>query len=131
MIGPVSKARALIGTPFRLQGRNPKIALDCVGLVIEAFELPEELFPCSYGWRSHSLAQIDTILHSHFRRVSRPSKRLGDVLVLKCGKDRYHFGIVADTGLIHADAVLGRVVCRPWPLELAIARVCRRRQRSI
>lgn len=131
MIEVVSKAQSLIGTPFRLQGRSPEIALDCVGLIIEAFGLPAEAFPYSYGWRGHSLVQIDGLLHRHFRRVSRPSKRAGDVLVLKCAKSRYHFGIVADSGLIHADAVSGQVVCRPWPLELPIVRVCRRRKRRI
>lgn len=33
----VTRARSLIGVPFRLHGRNPRFGLDCVGLAAEVF----------------------------------------------------------------------------------------------
>lgn len=124
---PAARAASLIGTPFRLQGRQAGVALDCVGLVIEAYQ-PLHLTECRhYGWRRHELALIEEILSRRFVRVEKAQMRASDLLVLKSGRDRCHFGIAAADGLIHADAVVGRVVCRPWPVALPIIGVWRLR----
>lgn len=123
------RAKALIGTPFRLQGRDPGIALDCVGLVLCAFELPHDTVSRCYGRQRHDLHLVDVGFAKHFRRVSPKASQTGDVLVLRCGPNKLHLGVASEGGLIHADAVLGRTVCRPWPTEWPIARVYRRRKR--
>lgn len=123
------RATALIGTRVRLQGRDPAIALDCVGLVLDAFDLPPSMAPRAYGLRGHALEAIDASLSASFRRVRPKTARTGDLLVLRCAADRFHFGIIGEQGLIHADAIIGRVICRPWPAQWPIARVYRKRHR--
>lgn len=124
-----ARATALLGTRVRLQGRDPAIALDCVGLVLLAYGLPADTAPRAYGLRGHALKEIDQNLTGNFRRVTSKAARIGDLLVLRCGNDRFHFGIIGEQGLLHADAVVGRVICRPLPAPWPIARVYRKRQR--
>ena len=40
----------------------------------------------------------------------------GDAILFRIGARQWHLGIKSDTGLIHADAGLGRVVERPGPM---------------
>ena len=128
---PVERARSLVGVRFRLQGRDPAVGLDCVGVVINAFELQRAAFPCDYNLRGHALAKVDAVMSRHFRRVSRPAAATGDVLVFRCGPDRLHLGVHGGEHLIQADALIGRVVERPWPAEWPIARAYRRRIRGL
>lgn len=46
-------ARALVGVPFRLQGRDPALGLDCVGLVGAAMRAAgyAPMMPGDYGLR--------------------------------------------------------------------------------
>lgn len=126
----LSRARALIGTRARLQGRDSAAALDCIGLIIAAFDLPKQAFAADYALRNHSLANVDEQMLPFFRRVTRPTSRPGDVSVMRVAAGRLHLGMLSNEGLIHADLRLGRVVCRPGPCEHEIVRVFRRRIRS-
>ena len=38
----VDRARSLIGTRFRAQGRDPQFGLDCLGLAMIAYEVGED-----------------------------------------------------------------------------------------
>jgi len=129
MNNAAARAAALIGTRVRLKGRDPAIALDCIGLVLNAYGLPVEAAPHAYGLRGHALKEIDDCLICRFRRITPKAARVGDLMVLRCAADRFHFGVVGEQGLIHADVVIGRVLCRPWPAQWPVARVYRKRQR--
>lgn len=112
----VARARDLVGTPFRLHGRDP-LGLDCVGLVALAWR--RSVIPTGYALRTRDPAVIEQPLRTmRFRR--RRKSRAGDILILNAGPAQLHLGIWTGDGLIHADAALRRVVETPglprWPI---------------
>ena len=126
------RARALIGVPFRAQGRMPERGLDCVGLVLSACEFPTDMVEPNYRLRGNYGAVAVNQLFRHFRRVSRGQRRVGDVLFMLVADDQLHFGVLTDRGFVHADARLRRVVETPgepeWPLVGTYRRRSRRRK---
>lgn len=122
-----ARARALIGTRFRPQGRTPDLGLDCVGLILCVFGLPTDLVRRDYRMRGDHRREMLSELGKPFRRVSRLGGRPGDVLLLSVALDQFHLAIMTDKGFVHADARRGKVIetpgCPPWP----IAAVFRRR----
>ncbi|NIJ21629.1 cell wall-associated NlpC family hydrolase [Sphingomonas naasensis] len=116
----VAAARSAVGARFRLHGRDVHGGLDCVGLV--ALALQAEGFagcvPSGYALRSGDARRVAATLAAlgleHVRE-----QRPGDLLLLDAGPGQLHFAIEAEAGVIHADAMLRRVVERPdvpWPL---------------
>ena len=125
------RARAFVGTRFRPQGRVPELGLDCVGLVLCVFELPEMLVRRDYRLRGDHLAELMRELAGPFRRVPADRRRAGDVAVFQVTQNQLHLGILAGQGLVHADARLGKVVetpgGSPWPLVATFRRRARAR----
>jgi murein DD-endopeptidase / murein LD-carboxypeptidase len=116
---PVTRARALIGTRFRLHGRDPTSGLDCVGLIVcacPAITRPPE----GYALRGGSAAGFAAMFvdNGMAARVGEPCA--GDILLLQPSAAQFHLGIWSGVSLIHADAVLRRVVETPgalaWPV---------------
>lgn len=111
----VARARAAVGTPFRLHGRDAR-GLDCVGLVALAWGLP---VPTGYRLRTGDPA---VVMRGAAARglVAVDVARAGDVVLVASGPGQLHLGIDSGAGLIHADAGLRRVVERPgvppWPV---------------
>jgi cell wall-associated NlpC family hydrolase len=60
-------AFALVGTPFRLRGRDPRTGLDCVGLALAAFGRAgvRAVEPPPYQMRGTSRERAETV----FRRA--------------------------------------------------------------
>lgn len=116
---PVARARALIGTSFCLHGRNPARGLDCVGLIVCACPAIRHP-PQGYALRGGSAAGFAAMFCANgmVQRAGEP--RPGDVLLLQPSVAQFHLGIWSGESLIHADAVLRRVVETPgvpqWPL---------------
>jgi murein DD-endopeptidase / murein LD-carboxypeptidase len=112
--GRTGRARALIGTRFRLHGRDPASGIDCVGLIARVIRR-EEVAPTGYAMRGGTAdswsAMMDAVC---VRRWS--NLRAGDVLLLEAGPHQFHLGIWSGNGLVHADARLRRVVETPGPL---------------
>lgn len=112
----VARARALIGTRFRPQGRTTD-GLDCIGVVAMAFGVTG--VPAGYSLRGGSWKAVAQALEaSGFQE--RRKMRSGDVLVFRSGPEQLHLGVWTGTGTVHADASLRKVVERPgeapWPL---------------
>lgn len=112
----VARARALVGTRFRSQGRGSD-GLDCVGLV--AVALGRGGVRRDYALRGGRLGALQAELRAAgLRPVERAAR--GDVIALRAGPGQLHLGIWTGDGLIHADAGLRRVVERPghvpWPV---------------
>ena len=114
------RARALVGTRFRPQGRNPEIGLDCVGLVLTVFEIAPDAVRRNYRLRGDHGAEIARELRRFFSRPRGGQRRPGDLMLLEVAADQFHFGICTGAGFVHADARLGRIVetprSPPWPV---------------
>lgn len=117
----VDAARAAIGAPFRLHGRDAATGLDCVGLVAAALRGGgfAGAVPAGYALRSGHAARVMVLLdEAGLIRVHEA--RAGDVLLLRSGPGQLHLAISTGEGVVHADASLRRVVERPgsadWPL---------------
>ena len=117
--GVARASLALVGTPFRLHGRDAATGLDCIGLVGLAAGI--ELLPEGYTMRSGTPPRITDGLRAAGFRQRRGRPKLGDVIVFRPGPGQFHFGIRTEAGFVHADARRGRVVATPgtpdWPVE--------------
>jgi len=111
-------AEDLVGTPFRLRGRDPATGIDCVGLVLcsliaigrEPPRLPH------YTLRNTEVAPLlDLLPDAGFRAVGS-AMQSGDLLLLRPSPGQFHLAIVKHSNrLIQAHAGLGRVVISPVP----------------
>ena len=124
------RARALVGTRFRPQGRVPELGLDCAGLVLCAFKLPGDLVRRDYRLRGDHHEEMMRELARVFRPVAPSRPRSGDLLLMRVADDQLHLGIVTELGFVHADARLGKVVETPGPPTWPVIGVFRRRVRA-
>jgi cell wall-associated NlpC family hydrolase len=121
-----ARARSLVGARFRPQGRDPARGLDCVGTAAAAAGVPPERVRRDYAMRGESLAAIERELIAFGCRMVAPSTICpGDVIVCEAGPAQWHLLIATATGYVHADAGLGLVVERPFPVRWPIAGVWR------
>lgn len=114
-MNPLERARDAIGVRFRLHGRSVAHGLDCVGLAGLAYGVE---VPRGYALRGGSGARIDAVARAA-GLVCVEDARPGDLVLFRAGPGQLHLGIASETGVIHADAGLRRVVERPgtapWP----------------
>lgn len=119
----------MVGTPYRLHGRDPATGLDCVGLVCAALAATgaKPIAPRGYSLRN---LVVDHWLHLAAQSGLVPSLglvRAGDVLLFALGACQHHLAIVIDSeSIIHAHAGLRQVVrqrrapdwrvCAKWQL---------------
>jgi len=131
---PDLAARALVGVRFRPQGRSPEFGLDCVGLVLCAFALPDDLVRRDYRLRGDHRGEMLVALAKPFRRIARTQRRCGDVILLKVAKEQLHLAILTDSGFVHADARRGKVMefngTPLWPIVAVFRRRVRKRRQS-
>ena len=124
-----TRAVALVGVPFRLQGRGAA-GLDCVGLVLAACGLPAESIRDDYRLRGDHRDHIKSALRERFRKVSFARRRAGDLILMAVAADQLHLGVLTARGFVHADARLRRVVETPgmprWPVIATYRRRTRR-----
>lgn len=118
-------AEALVGTRFRLHGRNPEHGVDCIGLLaaaLDAIGRPSPL-PAAYALRAQALPALEGIAAaSGFVETEEPIMP-GDVLMLRVGPCQHHLAIAASRGgFVHAHAGLCRVVIAPEPLDWPVLR---------
>jgi murein DD-endopeptidase / murein LD-carboxypeptidase len=124
------RARALVGTRFRPQGRRADLGLDCIGLALCTFGLPPAGVRQDYRMRGDHLRELMAGLTTGFRRVPAAAARSGDLLVLQVATDQLHLAVVTPAGFVHADARLRRVVETPGAPEWPVIAVFRRRVRQ-
>lgn len=117
----MAAARSAVGARFRLHGRTPSGGLDCVGLA--AWALAGGGFggtiPSGYALRGGDCERI-TALIEDFGLRAVVSGRDGDLVLAQSGPGQLHLAILTESGFVHADAMLRRVVERPgalpWPI---------------
>ena len=107
-----ARARALIGTRFRPQGRIAVQGLDCIGLAAAACAVPADAIPADYrmAGTGHG-ARLADGLAARFRLVRE--RQSGDLLLMQPGADCWHLGVWTGDGIVHADAGLRAVVETP------------------
>lgn len=123
----VARARALVGTRFRLQGRD-RDGLDCVGVIVATFGLSPSAVRHDYAMRGNSLDDMRGAIDQNFRRVSTIQIRSSDVMLLAAGGGQPHLAVRTDEGFVHAHAGLRRVVETPGLPEWPILGVYRKRR---
>lgn len=117
----IAAARGAIGARFRLHGRDPAFGLDCVGLAglaARAAGFRGEI-PSGYALRGGSAAAIAAAF-SAAGLVASDAPGPGDLALFKTGPGQFHLAVLVPGGIVHADAMLRRVVERPgvppWPV---------------
>lgn len=109
-------ARGLVGTRFRLHGREAATGLDCVGLVMASHARAGIILypaPDDYALRGTKRADVEAglVAAGLVRRIGKPA--CGDVALVHCGHGQLHLAIVGAQSHIHAHAGLRRVVETP------------------
>ena len=112
-----ARARALVGTRFRPQGRSRQHGLDCVGTAAAAAGVPAGRVPSGYTLRGQRLPEIERGLCGlGCKPVAGRAVRPGDIAVCRAGPAQFHMAVIVPGAFVHADASLRRVVERPLPL---------------
>ena len=96
------RALALVGTPFRPQGRRVEQGLDCVGLALCAYNLGADSMRNDYRLRGKHLPEISAALSIHFRSVGRRAATAGDLLLMSVAHDQLHLAVMTETGFVLA-----------------------------
>lgn len=104
----IEKARALIGTPWKHQGRNPAVGIDCIGMVTISLAIKEGTVDYR---RDPSHGKLEAALEAQFGPpIPKEDMRHGDVVAIAYGKCVRHVGLVAQgaagLNLIHTDQVV-------------------------
>ncbi len=107
-------AEALVGTRFRLHGRDPASGLDCIGVFAAAMAgIGRPLaVPNGYAMRLRDIAEFRPLAPTFGFEEITGAVRPGDVLMFAVGPVQFHLGIMGRSsgGLVHAHAGLRRVV---------------------
>lgn len=122
------RARALVGTPFRPQGRGVS-GLDCVGVAMATYGVPSDGARLNYRLRGDHEQELRCFLSESFRRVSAAQLRSGDLMLMKVAADQLHLGVRTDAGFVHAHASLRRVVETPGMPDWPFVGIYRKRRR--
>lgn len=111
-------AEALVGTPFRLHGRDPASGLDCLGVLnasLAALGLPSHL-PTGYRLRMRSLPDFGSFVAGCGLVAVAGDIAPGDAVMVRIGPVQFHVLVAGNQGcFIHAHAGLRRVVSGEMP----------------
>lgn len=114
-------AEALVGTPYRMHGRDPATGLDCVGVVTFASHRAGRRLTAPNGYALRGLDRrrlIPLASRNGLEAVTGPILR-GDILAGIPGPGQLHLAVAMGAhAIVHAHAGLRRVVLQPltdWP----------------
>lgn len=109
----VTEARKWVGVPYRHQGRS-RTGVDCIGLaVLVVRDLGIMDYDVDGYSRVPSGRMMSRLLAEKCAAVAFSKVEPGDLLHMAFSGQPQHVAIVSNTGparIIHADAVIGRVV---------------------
>lgn len=113
----------LVGTKFRLHGRDPASGLDCIGLLAAALAScgrPARL-PNGYALRNRILPELGAFIAGCGLVPAKGECAPGDIFLVLAGPGQFHLLVAAENRqFVHAHAGLRRVVrcdTRPdWPI---------------
>lgn len=113
-------ARALVGVPFRLHGRDPRSGVDCVGVLAASYaSLGREVsLPNGYALRTRSIPDLSGLFARIGMEPVTAPLQTGDVLLLRPSPCQLHLVIAATTrSIVHAHMALRKVVLGPLPAD--------------
>lgn len=113
-------ALRLVGTRFRLHGREPETGLDCVGLVAAAMRGAGYAPHAPEGYSLRSVSVKRWLGHAGLSGLI-PAEAASDVVLCMANPLQPHLLIAVPGGFVHAHAGLGRVSFMPAPLPWPIA----------
>ena len=108
----------LVGTPFRLQGRDPSTGLDCVGVVLASLAGARITLalPADYRPQRRRLVLPHKALAAAGLIEAHGPRRAGDLLLLQTAPAQVHAAVsVSGHQIVHSHAGLRRVVESPLP----------------
>lgn len=121
-----TRARALVGSRFRPQGRDPRLGLDCVGTAAAAAGVASERVRRDYRLRGPGLSEVEhELCDLGCVPVAGGAAEPGDVIVCRAGPGQIHIAVATQAGFVHADAGLRLVVERPGPVPWPVLGVWR------
>lgn len=106
-------AEALVGSPFRLHGRDPAAGLDCIGVFAAAMAASGRpvMVPNGYAMRRRDLSAFRPLAGQFGFAETTGAPLPGDVMMFAIGPVQFHLAIASRNGsLVHAHAGLRRVV---------------------
>ena len=105
----------MVGARFRLQGCDPAMGLDCVGLVWAAYAVAgvRLVRPENYPLRGWARGRIEAGLARAGFSPAGDEARIGDVALIAFAAGQFHLGLIGPASLVHAHAGLRRVVETP------------------
>jgi cell wall-associated NlpC family hydrolase len=120
-------ARSLLGTRFRLHGRDPATGLDCVGLVLDCLAAAgcPLAVPACYRLHNTDIAPFLKLSERHDVSTADLPWQPGDILLVSPGPAQHHLLVaLGPDSFVHAHAALRRVVETPvthptrlpWPI---------------
>lgn len=117
------EAESLMGTPFRLHGRDPRFGLDCIGLVAQALKQAGHRVsaPTGYALRTTDVGHYLRFAPASGLRSSTGPRQPGDIMMVRPGPAQFHLLVAGPQGgFIHAHAGLRKVVAAwldpSWPI---------------
>jgi cell wall-associated NlpC family hydrolase len=117
MVGPRvwAAAQQLVGTRFRLQGRDPATGLDCIGVVHCAYAAAGVQLAAldDYPLRGTPLTDALLAMDASGLTRCRGAAAAGDAALYALPAGQLHVALLGPAALIHADAGLRRVVRAP------------------
>lgn len=108
----VTEARRWLDTPFKHQGRQLGVGVDCVGVVFGvAWALGLSDFDYRIYPRMPNTDTMSTLLRAHLVPIPKSDAREGDVLHMSIGGRPQHVGLLTGPAmLLHAYQGVGRCV---------------------
>lgn len=118
-------AAALVGTRFRLHGRDAATGLDCIGLACLAHRhagCAVGAVPDRYRLRGALAHDVEAWCRAAgLRQVARNAVLPGDTIVARMDAEQWHVLIAGPGAVVHAHAGLCRVVMTPVTGALSAA----------
>lgn len=109
-------ARALVGVPYRRDGRDPATGLDCVGVIAAALAAigRTPALPLRSTLRRREPPDLSAIATGAGLFRVTGGITAGDVLLVRCGAVQWHALVaITEARFVHAHAGLRRVVLGP------------------
>lgn len=121
----VLRARNLVGTRFRPQGRSAEDGLDCIGLALAAYRIEAGSVRTDYRLRDGCGPELVREIGRFFTASNRAFE--GDLLLCAVAGRQWHLAVHCGHSFVHADAAVRKVVETPGAPKWPVAGIFRHR----